>query len=119
MMLIPVKVKWLAWLSGVLLVLQFLINGWDYRLALLTAFANYFLFFGREIFQEAAQRREVHTRRTRYEAAQRPEEEALHRCTVCGRTEHQAPELEFRVAKDGHEYCLEHLPKAPPPTAAV
>ena len=114
LMLIPVKVKWLAWFSGIFLVLGFLGGAWDYRLALLAAFANYFIFFGREIFQETVQRRDVHVRRTRYEAAQRSDDEALHRCATCGRTEEQAPELEFRVAKDGHEYCLEHLPKTPP-----
>jgi len=118
MALIPVKVKWLAWIYGIMLVLGFVGGGWDYRLALLIAFANYFVFFGREIFQDAVQRRDVHARRARFEAAQRPYEDALHRCATCGRTEHQAPELEFRVAKDGHEYCLEHLPKTPP-TAPV
>ncbi len=117
MALVPVKVKWMAWFSGLWLVFGFIFRTWDYRLALLVAFANYFLFFGREIFQEATLRRTTHARRTKYESAQRPEDEALHRCEVCGRTENVAPELEFRVAKDGHEYCTEHLPK-PAPTPA-
>ena len=112
--LIPVKVKWLAWVSGIYLVVGFIFNPWEYRLALLVAFANYFLFFGREIFQDAVHRRDVHARRSRFAKAQLPDDEALHRCEVCGRTENVAPELEFRVAKDGHEYCTEHLPKAAP-----
>jgi hypothetical protein len=118
--LIPVKVKWLAWISGIWLVLGFIFNGWDYRLALLAAFANYFIFFGKEIFQDAVHRQEVHSRRMRFESAQRSGEDAMHRCATCGRTEIQAPDLEFRVARDGQEYCVEHLPKAsPPPTAAA
>ena len=117
--LVPVKVKWMAWISGILLVLNFLFNGWDYRLSVLVAFANYFIFFGRDIFQDAAHRHEVQNRRKRFEGAQRSEEEAMHRCETCGRTEIQAPDLEFRVAKDGHEYCVEHLPKAPPPPPAA
>jgi len=118
--LIPVKVKWLAWLSGAFVLLGFLVNGWDYRLSVLVALANYFIFFGYDIYQEATHRKDVHSRRTRFEAARRPDDEAMHRCEVCGRTEVQAPDLEFRVAKDGHEYCVEHLPKAsptPPPAA--
>ncbi|TCO93938.1 hypothetical protein EV701_10324 [Chthoniobacter flavus] len=115
--LVPVKVKWLAWISGIFLVLGFLANGWSYRISLLVAFANYFIFFGREIFQDAVHRREVHGRRMRFEAARRPDEEAMHRCATCGRTEIQAPDLEFRVARDGQEYCVEHLPKAPTPPA--
>lgn len=113
MMILPVKVKWLAWIYGALLLLGFLGQGWDYRVALLVAFANYFVFFGKDIFQEVALRREVQERRARFAKAQQPDDEALHRCEVCGRTEHGAPELEFRVARDGHEYCAEHLPKTP------
>jgi hypothetical protein len=119
MAIIPVKVKWLAWVTAIFLLLDFVTQGWDYRLALGVALANYFLFFGREIVQDAAHRRQVQTRRARFETAQRPESESMHRCATCGRTELQAPDLEFRVAKDGHEYCLEHLPKAPPPAAGV
>lgn len=115
--LVPVKVKWLAWFSGFFLILGFLGNGWDYRLAVIVAFANYFIFFGRDIFQDAVHRHEVHNRRTRFESARRSDEEAMHRCAVCGRTELAHPELEFRVSRDGQEYCLEHLPKAPTPPA--
>jgi hypothetical protein len=115
--LIPVKVKWMAWFSGFGLLIGFVFGEWAYRLALLVALANFFVFFGKEIFQDAVQRRDVQTRRSRFEKAQIPDDEALHRCEVCGRTENVAPDLEFRVAKDGHEYCTEHLPK-PAPTPA-
>jgi hypothetical protein len=120
MMLIPVKVKWLAWISGLFLVLGFIFNSWDYRLSLVAAFANYFIFFGQEIFQEVVHRREVSARRQRFDAAVRPADDStMHHCVVCGRTEIQAPDLEFRVAKDGQEYCVEHLPKGPPPLPPV
>jgi Zn-dependent protease len=36
---------------------------------------------------------------------------SFHRCSFCGKTEHDSKELMFRVASDGHEYCLVHLPK--------
>lgn len=117
MALVPVKVKWLAWFSGLGLVYGFVVGGWDYRIAVLAAFANYFLFFGREIFQETVHRREVDLRRRRFQNAQLDDDVAIHRCSLCGRTEHTAPELEFRVAKNGHEYCMEHLPK-PAPTSS-
>lgn len=38
--------------------------------------------------------------------------EGFHRCAECGRTECDAPQLEFRVCSDcssGEEYCSEHL----------
>jgi hypothetical protein len=115
MMILPVKVKWMAWISAALLLFGFLGNGWDYRAALLVAFANYFLFFGKELFQEVAQRRDVQERRRRFAEAQLSDDEALHRCAVCGRTEQTAPDLTFRVARDGQEYCGDHLPKAAAP----
>ena len=119
MYILPVKVKWLAWISAAFVLLGFLGGPWGYRAAVLVALGNYFIFFGREIFHEAKHRQEVSGRRRRFEAAARdPENEAMHRCAVCGRTEIEAPDLEFRVSRDGEEYCLEHLPKpAPAPEA--
>ena len=112
MFILPVKVKWLAWVSGAFLILGFLGGDWSYRAAVLAALGNYLLFFGRDIYLETRQRGEVAGRRRRFEkAAALPEGFALHRCEACGRTEHTAPDLEFRVAKDGREYCTEHLPK--------
>jgi hypothetical protein len=116
--ILPVKIKWLAWLDGVVLVLLFTLGTMSVRAAVLVTLGNYFLFFGREIIDAARHRHETADRRRRFQSATRPSEEAMHHCTICGRTEIQAPDLEFRVAKDGHEYCLEHLPKAPPPPAA-
>jgi len=119
--IVSVKVKWVAWVDGVLLAYQFTFGRGSFRMALLATLGAYFLFFGREIFRAARHRQDVTTRRRRFQAAARvPDDEAMHRCEICGRTEIQAPELEFRVSKDGHEYCVEHLPKAPssiPPPA--
>ncbi len=55
-------------------------------------------------------------RRKRYERSSRSEVEPLHKCAVCGATELSDPNLDFRVARDGEEYCMAHLPKAPTPT---
>lgn len=52
-----------------------------------------------------------HRRKEFRQAVQKADEEPLHRCQVCGRTEQTAPDLEFRVSGvDGEEYCTEHLP---------
>lgn len=111
--ILPVKVKWLAWLSGAQIALGFLTGGWDYRAAVLIALANYALFFGRDILRAARARKSTAARRQRFEQQSRPEEEALHRCEVCRRTEQTDPQLEFRVSRDGFEYCIEHLPARP------
>jgi hypothetical protein len=110
--LVPVKVKWIAWLDGAWLAYSFTFNGNAFRGALLAALAAYFIFFGREIARETRLRWQVAGRRRRFaEAARIDPAESLHQCVTCGRTEVVAPELEFRVSKDGNEYCLEHLPR--------
>ena len=113
--ILPLKMKWMAWISAAFLLLGFLAGSWAYRVALLVALGNYFVFFGAEIFHEIRHRQEGATRRRRFEDAT-AESEALHRCAICGRTEHAAPDLEFRVSRDGNEYCAEHLPKPLPST---
>lgn len=115
MLVLPVKVKWLAWIYGALLFVGLIGASVSYLFAVVAALANYIIFFGKEILQEAALRREVSTRRQRFESAKTAAaEESLHRCEVCHRTEIDEPHLEFRVARDGHEYCVEHLPKPAP-----
>ena len=84
----------------------------SYRMALLAAFSNYLIFFGPDIFHRGATSRATSQRGdsalTRRRAV-RPE--PLHRCAICGATELSDPNLDFRVARDGEEYCIPHLPK--------
>jgi hypothetical protein len=94
------------------LVAGFFMGTNSYRAALIAAFANYLIFFGPEHIYEARHRREVSTRRRRFEVQSKPEAESLHKCKTCGATELTDPNLDFRVARDGEEYCMKHLPSA-------
>jgi membrane associated rhomboid family serine protease len=109
--ILPVKIKWAAWVVAAFLVVGFVVNPMSYRMALLAAFANYLIFFGPQYVFEARHRHEVSTRRRRFESGTRDEAEPLHRCAVCHATELTDPNLDFRVARDGEEYCMAHLPK--------
>lgn len=113
MFILPVKVKWMAWFTGAIIIFSLFVSGWAHWLATFVALVNYFVFFGREIFEHARAHREVGERRATFEKSLRDPDDpddAMHRCHVCGRTEHSAPEIDFRVAADGEEYCTEHLP---------
>jgi membrane associated rhomboid family serine protease len=110
--ILPVKIKWLAWVVAAYLLLGFILRPNSYRAALIAVFANYFIFFGPEIIHQARHRHDVSTRRRRFEVQSRSPTETLHRCAVCGATELSDPNLDFRVAQDGEEYCMAHLPKA-------
>jgi hypothetical protein len=111
MFILPMKFKWLAWISAAFLLLGFATGPLSEKAAMIAAFSNFFIFFGPEIVQRVRQRQEVSSRRERFEAQARPEDEPLHRCAICGATELTDPSLEFRVARDGEEYCLAHLPR--------
>ena len=113
--ILPVKVKWLAWISAALLIFGFVTGPNSYRMALLAAFGNYFIFFGPEIFLAARNRRWSSVRRKRFKGESRSKEEPLHHCAVCEATELTDSNLEFRVALDGEEYCTQHLPRAETP----
>ena len=110
--ILPVKVKWLAWVDGAFMLFNFVFGDLGIKLSIVAGMLNYLLFFGQELFSEAKTHREVVRRRARFEREMREGvEDTMHRCKVCGRTEVTTPELEFRVAGDGEEYCAEHLPK--------
>ncbi|MEY2546942.1 MAG: hypothetical protein QOG48_2059 [Verrucomicrobiota bacterium] len=112
--ILPLKIKWIAWISAAFLFAGFFLGSMGYRAAVIAAFANYLIFFGPEIWQQARHRRDVSSRKRRYESSARSEDEPLHHCKICGASELTNPDLEFRVANDGEEYCVPHLPKAQP-----
>lgn len=49
---LPVKVRWLAWVAWGVFGLNFLMGSWVTRLALLAGVANWALFFGREALED-------------------------------------------------------------------
>lgn len=109
--ILPVKFKWLAWFMAAFLLLGFASGPLSEKAAMIAAFSNFLIFFGPEIVRQVRHRQETSSRRKRFEVQSRPEEEALHKCATCGATELTDPSLEFRVARDGEEYCLAHLPR--------
>ncbi|MEP6699269.1 MAG: rhomboid family intramembrane serine protease [Verrucomicrobiota bacterium] len=113
--ILPLKIKWVAWIYAGFLGVGFLAQTNSYRLALIAALANYVIFFVPGVIQHLRQRRTVAGRRERFEQHSRSDEEPLHRCAKCGATELSNPLLDFRVSRDGEEYCVAHLP---PPVAA-
>jgi hypothetical protein len=106
---IPAKMKWLAWLDVFLLGFLLFTSGWGVRAGVVASFANFILFFAPAVLGARRRQREQRERFEKF-AATLQEVETLHKCVKCGRTEVAAPELEFRVGRDGEEYCTEHLP---------
>jgi hypothetical protein len=113
MYILPMKVKWVAMFSAALLLLQLLVAPISGKIAIAAAFINYLIFFGPAAIDQMRHRAGTERRRRKFEVKSVGPGESLHQCKVCKRTEKDSQDLEFRVAGDGEEYCLEHLPKAP------
>lgn len=106
---IPARMKWLAWFDVAMLAFLVLTSGWGVRAGVVASFANFIVFFGPSLWSARRRQREQSERFAKFMETL-SEVETLHKCVRCGRTEVGSPELEFRVGRDGEEYCLEHLP---------
>jgi len=109
--ILPLKIKWLALFSLVMLLLGFVSMPLAGKAAVIVSLANYLLYFGPAFVRQRAEAAKTAGRRSKFEAGLRAESEPMYRCAVCARTELSHPELDFRVAADGNEYCSEHLPR--------
>lgn len=112
-LIIPVQVRFLAWIQVGLMVLS-VFGDWRILPFYLLAFANYIVWAGIPALRGTLQVIDSSQRRRSFKARKMPEEIAFHRCEACGRTEADDPSLEFRVGPDGREYCEDHLPVEKP-----
>lgn len=144
MMILPVKMKWLAWvdiaftlygiISGLVQAVKISFLGAFYTTAYvlialipLVALLNYLLFFGRNVKNllpslprrrkkkqsyappKNAQPNPDWAKNYHSSTGQRPYH---HKCTVCGRTDTDCPDLEFRYCskcKGYFCYCIDHI----------
>src|SRR5262252_6889704 len=60
--ILPVKIKWLAWIYAAFLLLGFFLGPTSYRAALVAAFTTYFLFFAPKTSHQARNSHGVSTR---------------------------------------------------------
>lgn len=116
--IIPVKVKWLGVLYGVLLAWDFVSTamrgGWFVCVAMAASLANFLIFWLRSGKMRRFSPRERKRRADFTDASKmRPKAgQARHRCAICGRTELDDPTLEFRYCSScegNYEFCQDHL----------
>jgi len=112
--IIPMKLKWVAAIGMIFPVYLFVFGGLAGQAIVVLCLANYLVFFGPDLFRQAAMNRATSVRRAKFAASSISPDTTLHRCAGCGRTEVSNPELDFRVSADGNEYCTAHLPAKNP-----
>ena len=117
--IIPVKVKWLAYVDAALFALAVVINKFPVNLLPIIAVLNYFLFCGGWLFDTFRPARVQQRQKTinfKNAAKKYNREQAAkpytRKCEVCGRTDRDYPNLEFRFcSKCGgyHCFCIDHI----------
>ena len=136
MWLIPIKMKWLAWIDGIYFVVtivagfmsDFLSVEMIYRLysfgivankayavMALVSLLNFLLYATSFRGVQRMNPKEVYRRKSyehKVQQAQPRKDMPRHKCVICGRTEKDSPDLEFRFCskcEGNYEYCQDHL----------
>lgn len=131
--IVPVKAKWLAWIDGAFFIWTIIQGflpsyGGTYSSDRASAFAaaisilNFVIFFvstrnyaqysPKQQKRQREFKKQMKARPQNHYAAQPDGRVPKHRCAVCGRTELDNPELEFRYCSKcngNYEYCQDHL----------
>ena len=117
--IIPIKMKWLGIVDGVFFLYEVLTGAFPSNLLPLVAVLNYLLFCGGWLFDyfrpaRVKQRKNTvnfknEVRRIQYEQKTKP---YTRKCEVCGRTDTDYPQLEFRYCSrcaGYHCFCIDHI----------
>lgn len=115
--IVPIKMKWMGILYGVLILMDFAQQGWPARVAIIASLLNFIIFF---LLNRGRSRVTPIQRKMQFERTVRQAESAagprtknpVHRCCICGRTELDSDQLVFRYCSKcngAYEYCQDHL----------
>lgn len=136
MWLIPIKMKYLAWIDGIYFAVTIfaglfadklsaamiyrlasfgIVANKAYAVAALVSLLNFLLYATSFRSVRRMAPKEVYRRKTyeqKVQHAQPPKNAPRHKCVICGRTEKDFPDLEFRYCskcEGNYEYCQDHL----------
>lgn len=125
MFIIPIKVKWMAYAYYALMAYQLYgcfseiinkknISEWGTVASIVMSLMNFFIFYyltrrrTQPSFKQKMKKKAYQKKVKRVN----PQGSSIHRCSVCGATSEEHPELEFRFCSKcngNYEYCQNHL----------
>lgn len=136
MWLIPIKMKYLAWIDGIYFAVTIvmglfadhlsvdmfyrlasfgIVANKAYAVAAIVSLLNFLLYATSFRSVRRMAPKEVYRRKSyeqKVQKAQPPKNVPRHKCVICGRTEKDFPDLEFRYCskcEGNYEYCQDHL----------
>ncbi|MBP3469061.1 MAG: hypothetical protein J6K26_06040 [Lachnospiraceae bacterium] len=123
MFVIPIKMSWMAIFYGVIIlydIISYLRAGyWFMVVPIVASFLNFAIYFFGTRDMSRYNPKEIH-RKQEFRRAMEPQGRVRngsgtvtkHKCAICGRTEQDDPNLEFRFCSKcngNYEYCQDHL----------
>lgn len=110
--IIPIKMKWMAIVYGALILYEIVTSGWSGRVAIIASILNFLIFFLSTRNYRRVSPKEIHRKKSYRRQVRQPKGVTKHKCAICGRTELDDPNLEFRFCSKcngNYEYCQDHL----------
>lgn len=114
--IIPIKMKWLALVDAAFFVMSVISSHFPANLLPIVAVLNFFIFCGGDLLKAVPKRPSSNTVNFRRERAKIRREQSAklynHKCSVCGRTDSDYPNLEFRYCSrcaGYHCFCEDHI----------
>ena len=110
--LIPVKAKWMGIIEAVWAVFSFIGGDISQRVAILASLANFLIFYLCTRNYHRVSPKEIHRKQVYRQQMRHAQSVTRHKCAICGRTEKDGDNLEFRFCskcEGNYEYCQEHL----------
>ena len=114
--ILPIKMKWMALVYAALTIYDLVRGNLFTRIAIIASLLNFIVFFLSSRNVKPYMPKEQMRQRKFKQEQERPHMTyaggARHRCAVCGRTELDDPNLEFRFCSKcngNYEYCQDHL----------
>ena len=114
--LIPIKIKYMAYIDAAYFLLGVFTNSFPTNLLPVVAVLNFLIFCGGDLFRRRPKRTSANTVNFRRESRRIRREESsklyTHKCAVCGRTDTEFPQLEFRYCSrcaGYHCFCQDHI----------
>lgn len=120
--IIPIKIKWLALLDAAYFLFQIastaIAGQFAYAFLPLVAILNFFLFCGDDLvnlirpYRARNTRQAINFRKAAKQVRHQESRPYRHKCAVCGKTDAEYPNLEFRYCSrcNGyHCFCIDHI----------
>lgn len=110
--IIPIKAKWLGIVDAVWMTFMFFASRLPGKVAILASLLNFLIFFFSTRNYHRISPKEIHRKQAYRQQMRQAAGVSKHKCAVCGRTEKDGAELEFRFCskcEGNYEYCQDHL----------